>query len=110
MRRASRICDFKLVLENLPNVVYYPGGGGQFGPATVANILVFAVLEISSLFLLHVFLERKFAYSPLYQLAFVLETQVYLVQAKFFIEIIFLLQYELKHFGKQSNLKVKSST
>ncbi|KAE8987320.1 hypothetical protein PF011_g19625 [Phytophthora fragariae] len=42
---------------------------------------------------------RKFAFSPLYQLAFALETQMYLVQASLFLEIVVLLPYELEHFG-----------
>ncbi|KAE9142304.1 hypothetical protein PF002_g8757 [Phytophthora fragariae] len=45
------------------------------------------------------FLQRKFSFSPLYQLAFVFETQMYLVQAKLLIEIVTLLQSKLAHFG-----------
>lgn len=66
----------------------------------VVNLLVFAALEIGSLFLLHFILQHKFAFSPLYQLAFVLETQVYPVQANLFLETIFLLQYQLEHLGE----------
>ncbi|ETP15533.1 hypothetical protein F441_09728, partial [Phytophthora nicotianae CJ01A1] len=51
--------------------------------------------------------QRMLAYSPLYQLAFVLDTQIYLVQAKLFIEIIFLLQYELEHYGNDFTLQFK---
>ncbi|EGZ17541.1 hypothetical protein PHYSODRAFT_504013 [Phytophthora sojae] len=91
---------YKSVLEHLPNAVYYPSSASNFGASAVANTLVFAFLEIVSLLLVHLFLQRKFAFSPLYQLAFVLETQVYMVQAQLFIEGIFLLQYELDHFGK----------
>ncbi|KAK1945894.1 hypothetical protein P3T76_002942 [Phytophthora citrophthora] len=84
---------FKLALENLPNVVFYPGGAGNFGPEAALSIFVFALLEIGSLILLNIFIERKFDYSPLYQLAFVLETQVYLVQPVLFVNTVFLLQF-----------------
>ncbi|KAG6946354.1 hypothetical protein JG687_00016752 [Phytophthora cactorum] len=73
---------FKSILEQLPNIVYYPGGAGQWGRNAVANML------------------RKFAFSPLYQLAFVLESEMYPVQAIFFIQCLILLQFELEHLGE----------
>ncbi|GMF18440.1 unnamed protein product [Phytophthora lilii] len=91
---------YKVILEHLPNVAYYPGGAGNFGSAAVANILVLALLEIGSLLLLNLFLKRKFGLSSIYQLAFVLETQKYLVQGNLFVETLFLLQFELEHFYK----------
>ncbi|KAG2797076.1 hypothetical protein PC111_g21440, partial [Phytophthora cactorum] len=42
---------------------------------------------------------RKFAFSPLYQVAFVLETHVSVVQAKLFLSLTILLSYELVHLG-----------
>ncbi|RLN31276.1 hypothetical protein BBJ28_00021130 [Nothophytophthora sp. Chile5] len=75
---------YKSILQQLPNVIYYPGGAGRWGLATVANVLVFATLEVVSFLMLNALLQRKFAFSPLYQLAFVLETQAYLVQATLF--------------------------
>ncbi|KAG3117639.1 hypothetical protein PC110_g18227 [Phytophthora cactorum] len=90
---------YQSVLKQLPNAVYYPGRGDNWETGAMTNILVFAALEIASLLLLHFFLQCKFSFSPLYQLAFVLETQVYLVQADLFIGTLFLLQYELEHYG-----------
>ncbi|ETK85703.1 hypothetical protein L915_09564, partial [Phytophthora nicotianae] len=78
---------YKSVLEQLPNIVYYPGGAGNWGIYAVVNILVFAALDIMSFLMLNQFLQRKFAFSPLYQVAFVLETQVYIVQAKLFLSM-----------------------
>ncbi|KAG2825969.1 hypothetical protein PC129_g16901 [Phytophthora cactorum] len=43
--------------------------------------------------------HEKNSLSPHYQLAFVLETQMYSVQSKLFIETVLLLQYELAHLG-----------
>lgn len=91
---------YKLVLNQLPNAVCYPDGANTWGMTAFTSIVVFASLEVASLFLLHYFLQRKFAFSPLYQLAFTLETEMYLVQASLFLEIVVLLQYELVHLGK----------
>ncbi|KAE8915347.1 hypothetical protein PF003_g1072 [Phytophthora fragariae] len=90
---------YKSILEQLPNVVYYPGGAGSWGISALANLLVFSALEIMTFVLFVKFLQRKFSFSPLYQLAFVFETQMYLVQAKLLIEIVTLLQSKLAHFG-----------
>lgn len=90
VHRPSRICHVQPEFTILAGLV-----------TALRNILVFASLEVGSLFLLHYFLKRKFAFSPLYQLAFALETEMYLVQGSLFLEIVVLLQYELVHFGKQ---------
>ncbi|KAF4137756.1 hypothetical protein GN958_ATG13039 [Phytophthora infestans] len=82
---------YKSVLNQLPNAVYYPDGTDNLEIGAVTNILVFAALEIASL---HLFLQRKLSLSPLYQLAFALETQVCLVQAALFVKILLLLQYD----------------
>lgn len=94
---------YKLVLHQLPNAAYYPDTQGDWNTAALINMLVFAALEVGSLLLLHHSLQRKFAFSPLYQLAFALETQMFLVQAGLFLEIVVLLPYELVHFGKRSS-------
>ncbi|KAG2799160.1 hypothetical protein PC118_g9574 [Phytophthora cactorum] len=63
-------------------------------------MLLLVVLEVGSLLFLNAFLQRKFAFSPLYQLAFVLESEMYPVQAIFFIQCLILLQFELEHLGE----------
>ncbi|RLN94777.1 hypothetical protein BBJ28_00006603 [Nothophytophthora sp. Chile5] len=50
---------YKSVLHQLPNVVYYPGGAGSWGLAAVANILVFATLEIASFLMLNALVQPK---------------------------------------------------
>ncbi|KAG7390140.1 hypothetical protein PHYPSEUDO_008594 [Phytophthora pseudosyringae] len=84
---------YKSVLEQLPNVLYYPGGTGSWTSASAVNILVFGALEVGSFLILKFYLQRKFSFSPFY------ETQVYSVQTKLFIETVLLLQYELAHLG-----------
>eukprot|EP00644_Phytophthora_capsici_P002787 jgi/Phyca11/124917/e_gw1.55.157.1 len=90
----------KMTLNQLPNAVYYPGGATKWGESALINIFVFATLEIATLVLLNVLLHRKFAFSPLYQLAFSLETSMHFVQSALFLEIVGLLQYELAHLGR----------
>ncbi|KAK1945942.1 hypothetical protein P3T76_002990 [Phytophthora citrophthora] len=90
----------KMALTQLPNAVYYPGGATKWGESALVNIFVFATLEIATLVLLDLLLHRKFAFSPLYQLAFSLETSMHFVQSALFLEIVGLLQYELAHLGR----------
>ncbi|KAE9045584.1 hypothetical protein PR001_g4904 [Phytophthora rubi] len=90
---------YKSVLEHLPNVVYYPGGAGSWDTTSVVNVSLFAVLEVGLFLSFNAFVQRRFALSPLHQLAFVLETEFYPVQAILFVLILNVLQFELKHFG-----------
>lgn len=96
--------SYKTILELLSNVVFYSGGVGTWGLTAVVNVLIFSILEVASFVLLSVFLQRKFKFSPLCQLAFVLETHVVPIQAKLFLEIQCLLPYELAHLGADFSL------
>lgn len=77
----------KLILEELPNVVYYPGGAGKWAMSALASVFVYATLEICTLFILNHFLQKKFAFSPLYQLAFALESSMHFVQGRCFSKL-----------------------
>ncbi|KAL8015619.1 hypothetical protein Plhal710r2_c030g0112891 [Plasmopara halstedii] len=90
---------YKSTLENLPNVVYYPGGAGIWGSYAILNILLFTILEIGSFLFLNHFIQHKFKISTMYQVAFVLETQVSQVQSMLVFSLILLLSYELAHNG-----------
>ncbi|KAG2981402.1 hypothetical protein PC116_g14679 [Phytophthora cactorum] len=70
---------------------------GKWGAQAVMSVLVSAVLEIGSLILLNLVLQRKFSFPPLFQIAFVLETQIITVQTKLLLTILVLLQYQLEH-------------
>ncbi|KAL8003954.1 hypothetical protein Plhal703r1_c11g0057751 [Plasmopara halstedii] len=89
---------YKSVLELLPNIVYYPGGAGHWGSFAISNIMLFAMLEIGSFLFLNQFIQRKFKISPMYQVAYVLESQVWKVQSMLFLAV-FLLPFELAHHG-----------
>ncbi|KAF1786001.1 hypothetical protein GQ600_3030 [Phytophthora cactorum] len=52
---------------------------------TVTNILIYAALEVILFGALLVLLKRKFGFSPLFQLAFVLETQPPAIQGHLFL-------------------------
>ncbi|EGZ30645.1 hypothetical protein PHYSODRAFT_468186 [Phytophthora sojae] len=90
---------YKSILQQLPNVVFYPVGAGKWGVRSMGNTLALAALEAASLVLLHHLLHRKFGFSPFYQLGFVLETQIHMVQMRLFLEFVVLLQFELEHLG-----------
>lgn len=46
---------FKSILEQLPNIVYYPGGAGTWSINTAMNVLLLAALEVGSFLLLNAF-------------------------------------------------------
>ncbi|KAF1780970.1 hypothetical protein GQ600_19981 [Phytophthora cactorum] len=75
---------YKSVVEQLPNIDYFPGGAGKWGGKLIGN---------GSLILLNLVLQRKFSFPPLFQIAFVLETQIITVQTKLLLTILVLLQY-----------------
>ncbi|GMF27725.1 unnamed protein product [Phytophthora fragariaefolia] len=80
-------------------IQYYPGGAGTWNMDSVLNVLLLAVLEIGLLLSYSTFLRNKFGFSPLYQLVFLLETEVWIVQTGLFCYFLNVLQYELQHFG-----------
>lgn len=90
---------YKSVLAQLPNIVYYSNSTGNWGVEAVEKIVVFSAMEVVTLVVLDVFLRRTFCFSPLHQLAFVLETQFYLVQSSLWTVILTLMQFELEHSG-----------
>ncbi|KAL4158265.1 hypothetical protein PRNP1_004043 [Phytophthora ramorum] len=88
----------------ISRIIYYPGGAGNWTMNTATAVLILAVLEIGFFLFLDAFLQRKIALSPLHQLAFVLETEAYPVQAIVFVTILIVLQYEFQHFGADFTL------
>jgi len=68
--------------------------------STVSNLVVYVWLEVLSLLVLHVVLRRRFNFSVLRQLAFVLETHAMQVQGRMFVWIAFILTFTLEHFGR----------
>ncbi|KAG6946279.1 hypothetical protein JG688_00016137 [Phytophthora aleatoria] len=73
---------YKSALLQLPHIVYYPGGAGTWGIATVVNILFRSTI-----------FAAQVCFIAIHRFAFILETHVYLVQMKALLE-------SFKHFGK----------
>ncbi|KAL3674134.1 hypothetical protein V7S43_000080 [Phytophthora oleae] len=90
------------IVSQLPSGKFYPHTRSLTGEqlqATVRNILAYALTEIGCLVWLHVEIKRKLGFSLLYQLAFVLETEIELLQGRLFVWIVILLQLTLAHYG-----------
>ncbi|OWZ07532.1 hypothetical protein PHMEG_00020065 [Phytophthora megakarya] len=78
------------IVYNLPSAKYYPHTQtltlDQLR-TNVESIMLYASTEMLSLIYLHVVLKRRFGFSLLYQLAFVLENELELVQGRLFVWI-----------------------
>lgn len=76
---------------------------------TLATIALYASLELLSLVVLCCVLRRSVGISPLTQLAFVLDTQWSVVQAKLLLWIFYAVQNSLVHFGASKCRSVGST-
>jgi hypothetical protein len=89
-------------LYHLPTAAYYPHTR-DLSPeklqSTLIQLLLYSSLEFASLLGLFFMLKRRFGFSPLYQLAFVLETEAATLQSLLFPWVIFTLQLTLLHYG-----------
>ncbi|POM70481.1 Hypothetical protein PHPALM_13068 [Phytophthora palmivora] len=89
---------YLVVLFHLPIAVYYPHTASMTLndlQRTVETILAYAAIEMISFISLVALLWRKFGFSPLYQLAFVLETQGPALQGYLFVWTITILHLTL---------------
>ncbi|KAK1930249.1 hypothetical protein P3T76_014209 [Phytophthora citrophthora] len=90
-------------LYHLPTAAYYPHTRHltpEKFASTQINFMVYALVEFASFAGLNLLLKRKFGFSPLYQLAFVLETQMGTLQGHLFLWVSWILQITLTHNGK----------
>jgi hypothetical protein len=85
------------VMRQLPNAAHYAHLSES--TSTIQNVLPYALVEVLSLGIIHAALRRTFHFSPMYQLAFVLENQAEFVQSKLMLWIVILLQFQLTHYG-----------
>ncbi|TYZ66218.1 hypothetical protein PybrP1_005627 [[Pythium] brassicae (nom. inval.)] len=101
------IC-YSAVRINLPSEKYYPhprhdnGEMSSVGDSLwflFANVILYTGLEFVSVVALNALCWCKLRFLPLYQLAFVLETERALVQSKLVLWFVLLLQFQLYHFG-----------
>lgn len=89
-------------LVHLPNNRFYPRTR-DMTPETLTKLIVnigsYGLLEMATFIAFTAIMMRRFGLSPLYQVAFVLETQTALVQGKLIVWLLFALQFPLIHFG-----------
>ncbi|KAL3664706.1 hypothetical protein V7S43_010455 [Phytophthora oleae] len=93
---------YVLVVVHLPTARYHTELRGitreNIG-ATVLPVFVFGFLQIVSLVLLTLLVKRNCGMRALYQLAFVLETHMPLIQGKLMFWMLLTLCFRLVHFG-----------
>lgn len=92
------------VLFHLPVAAFYPHTASMTVHKlhdTATNILIYAAIEFAAFGALLALLKRKFGFSPLYQLAFVLETQAPALQGHLFVWTITILHLTLTHYGTE---------
>ncbi|OWZ03995.1 hypothetical protein PHMEG_00024182 [Phytophthora megakarya] len=91
-----------VVMIYLPSAQYHSelvGISRENAGNTLSPIFIFAVLEFASLIVLAVMMKRNCGIHAIYQLGFVLETQMSFVVAKLMLWIVFTLTFRVEHFG-----------
>ncbi|POM81655.1 Hypothetical protein PHPALM_343 [Phytophthora palmivora] len=92
---------------HLPVAAYYPHTASMTTTelhSAISNIFLYAIIEFMIFAVLLVILKRKFGFSPLYQLAFVLETHAPALQGHLFVWTITILHLTLAHYGVDFNI------
>ncbi|GMF26375.1 unnamed protein product [Phytophthora lilii] len=95
---------FILVMVHLPSAKYHSEMEGvtlETVGGMVSRIFVYALLELFSFTVLAIITKRNCGIHVLYQLAFVLETEMAFVPSKLVLWILFTLTYRVTHFGKR---------
>lgn len=101
------------VVCQLPSAQYYPETRGMTPShvkTMVGNILMYAWMEVLSLVCFHFAVKWKFGFSPVYQLAFVLETHALEFQGRLMVYFIHVLELTLDHFGNPHGHAFDSQT
>ncbi|KUF87884.1 hypothetical protein AM588_10003446 [Phytophthora nicotianae] len=96
---------FVLAMVNFSNVHYHTeliGVTRENVGGIVSRIFLYVSMELASFVVLAVITQRNCGVNALYQLAFVLETQMLFVQSMLTMWILMTLTYRVTHFGKSS--------
>ncbi|KAE8982425.1 hypothetical protein PF011_g21622 [Phytophthora fragariae] len=97
-------------LYQLPTAAYYPFTRSMTSSkmtSTLVQLVIYSFFEFGSLAGLYTLLTQRLGYSPAYQLAFVLETHVVLIQSLLFIWIIFIAQLTLVQGASTTNRETR---
>ncbi|KAE8982144.1 hypothetical protein PR003_g20381 [Phytophthora rubi] len=95
-------CSYMLVMVHLQSAQYHTEMAQvtrENVATTVFPVFMFGLLQIASFWVLAVVIKRNCGIRALYQLAFMLETQMILVQSKLIFWLIVMLCFRVKHFG-----------
>lgn len=95
---------YVVILFQLPSAKYYPETRDvpfAHVAAMAFNVMVYAWLELLSLFAFHLTVKKRFGFSPAYVLAFVLENQAIELVARLTVWFVYILELTLVHFGKR---------
>ncbi|KAL4133998.1 hypothetical protein PRIC2_004312 [Phytophthora ramorum] len=76
--------------------------------ATIIPVFVFGLLQIATFVLLAVVIKRNCGMGMVYQLAFVLETQMPLIQGKLIFWVLITLCFRVVHFGVDFTFQFKN--
>ncbi|KAG3014334.1 hypothetical protein PC121_g14241 [Phytophthora cactorum] len=90
------------VLHHLPTAAYYPHMRSLTSEklnVILQNMMLYGLVEFASFIGVTILLKRRFGFSPLYQVAFVLETQAQTLQSLLFVWVLCILQFTLVHNG-----------
>ncbi|GMF37479.1 unnamed protein product [Phytophthora lilii] len=104
--------SFVVVMVHLPSAQYHSEMievNKQNVGSTVSWMFIHALLEFASFLGLSVIMSRNCGIHALYQLAFVLETQISLVLSKLVLWMLLTPTYRVLHFGTFRWLSVKSA-
>ncbi|KAL3667558.1 hypothetical protein V7S43_007112 [Phytophthora oleae] len=99
---------FIVVMVYLPSARYHTelrGVTRENVAATVESVFIFGAFEFVSFALLAVMMRHKYGMNAFYQLAFVLETQVTLIQSKVMMWMLIILAFRVVHFGVDFTLR-----
>ncbi|KAF1786010.1 hypothetical protein GQ600_17297 [Phytophthora cactorum] len=92
------------VLHHLPTAAYYPHMRSLTSEklnVILQNMMLYGLVEFASFIGVTILLKRRFGFSPLYQVAFVLETQAQTLQSLLFVWVLCILQFTLVHNGSK---------
>jgi hypothetical protein len=95
-------CGYMVFMMNLPNAKYHTelkGVTRQNVEYTARVVFLFGLLQVVAFLLLLALVKRNCGVRILYNLAFVLETQMALVQGKLMIWMLVTLACRVVHFG-----------
>ncbi|KAF1772883.1 hypothetical protein GQ600_8746 [Phytophthora cactorum] len=95
--------NYMMIMVNFPNAEYHTelkNVTHQNVHHTATIVFLFGLLQVASFWLLAALISRKCGMNVLYQLAFVLETQMPLVQGKLMIWMLVTLACRVVHFAQ----------